>query len=140
MELNLLQQAKREERNRQIQLEQEHEALTEELTKEKVTQALIPNGLKHIQRQYEVCFNDLFFCLQALVDSLTTLVEQEREESEQQMRQLKEEMEEMLGDLAVMEEQELKRQELAENHQKVIENLLQEKEQLKQQLNSLLEG
>lgn len=36
MELNLLQQAKRDERRRQIQLEQEHEALTEELIKEKV--------------------------------------------------------------------------------------------------------
>lgn len=37
MELNMLQQAKRDERERQVQLEQECEALTEELTKEKVT-------------------------------------------------------------------------------------------------------
>lgn len=74
------------------------------------------------------------------MDSLTTLVEQEREASEQQMGQLKDEMEEILGDLAVMEEQELKRQEVAEKSQEVIENLLQEKEQLKRQLNNLLEG
>lgn len=38
MELSTLQQAKRDERKRQIQLEQDHAALTEELTKEKVTQ------------------------------------------------------------------------------------------------------
>ncbi|MEQ2215419.1 hypothetical protein XENOCAPTIV_000801, partial [Xenoophorus captivus] len=35
-ELNILQQAKRDERKRQIQLEQEHMALTEELAKEKL--------------------------------------------------------------------------------------------------------
>lgn len=35
-ELIVLQQAKRNERKRQIQLEQEHTALTEELAKEKV--------------------------------------------------------------------------------------------------------
>jgi len=37
MELTLLQQAKRDERKRKIQLEQGHAVLTEELTKEKVT-------------------------------------------------------------------------------------------------------
>ncbi|MEQ2247595.1 hypothetical protein ILYODFUR_010941 [Ilyodon furcidens] len=113
-ELNILQQAKRDERKRQIQLEQEHTALTEELAKEK-----------------------------ALVDSLTVLVEQEREESEEQMRQLKEEMEEVLGELAVMEEQEQKRQEVAEKSQEALQSLQQEKEELEKQLSDaqpLLEG
>nr|XP_020485315.1 hyaluronan mediated motility receptor-like isoform X1 [Labrus bergylta] len=97
-ELNLLKEAKRDESNRLIQLEQEHSALTEELTKEK-----------------------------ALVDSLTVLVEQEREESEERFRQLKEEMEEVLGELAVLEEQEEGRQEALKRHQ-------EEKEELKKQL------
>ncbi|KAK5612931.1 hypothetical protein CRENBAI_004389 [Crenichthys baileyi] len=113
-ELNILQQAKRDERKRQIQLEQEHTALTEELAKEK-----------------------------ALVDSLTVLVEQEREESEEQMRQLKEEMEEVLGELAVMEEQEQKRQEVTEKSQEALQSLQQEKEELEKQLRDaqpLLEG
>lgn len=97
-ELNVLQQVKRDERKRQIQLEQEHAALAEELAREK-----------------------------ALVDSLTGLVEQEREESEERMRQLKEEMEEVLGELAVMEEQEQKSQE-------ALQSLQREKEQLETQL------
>ena len=37
-ELVVLKEAKKEEKNREIQLQQEHAALTEELTKEKVTQ------------------------------------------------------------------------------------------------------
>ncbi|KAM4732688.1 LOW QUALITY PROTEIN: hyaluronan mediated motility receptor [Anableps anableps] len=113
-ELAVLQQAKRDERKRQIQLEQEHTALTEELAKEK-----------------------------ALVDSLTVLVEQEREESEERMRQLKEEMEEVLVELAVMEEQEQMRQEVAEKSQEALQSLQREKEQLEQQLGdakTLLEG
>lgn len=57
MELNLLQQANSDEKKRQIHLEQEHETLTEELTKEKVP--LIPNSL-NTYRQYEVCFNYSF--------------------------------------------------------------------------------
>ena len=36
-ELNLLQEVKRDEKKKQVQLRQEHDALTEELTKEKVT-------------------------------------------------------------------------------------------------------
>ncbi|KAM6923481.1 uncharacterized protein FYW49_005938 [Xenentodon cancila] len=106
VELSLLQQAKRDESKRQIQLEEEHAALTEELTKEK-----------------------------ALVDSLTVLVEQEREESEEQMRQIKEEMEEVLGELAVLEEQEQSRLELAEQSQEALKKLGEEKEELERQLN-----
>lgn len=37
-EVNLLKEVKREEKKRHIQFQQEHAALTEELTKEKVTQ------------------------------------------------------------------------------------------------------
>ncbi|KAM6923484.1 uncharacterized protein FYW49_005941 [Xenentodon cancila] len=106
VELSLLQQAKRDESKRQIQLEEEHAALTEELTKEK-----------------------------ALVDSLTVLVEQEREESEEQIRQIKEDMEEVLGELAVMEEQEQSRLELAEQSQEALKKLGEEKEELERQLN-----
>ncbi|XP_078117385.1 hyaluronan mediated motility receptor isoform X1 [Sander vitreus] len=97
-ELILLKEAKRDEKKRQIQLGLEHATLTEELTKEK-----------------------------ALVDSLSVLVEQEREESEERLRQLKEEMEEVLGELAVLEEQERRRQEAAER-------LQEENTELKRQL------
>ncbi|KAI9522311.1 hypothetical protein NQZ68_037070 [Dissostichus eleginoides] len=64
-ELIVLKEARKEDQNRQTALQQEHAALTEELTKEK-----------------------------DLVHSLTVLVEQEREESEERLRQLKDEMEE----------------------------------------------
>lgn len=47
---------------------------------------------------------------QALVDSLSGLLEHERGEAEAQQAQLKQEMEEVLGELAVMEEQECRRQ------------------------------
>lgn len=43
------------------------------------------------------------------------LVEQEREDSENRFRQLKEEMEEVLGELALMEEQEQNNQEMTES-------------------------
>lgn len=43
------------------------------------------------------------------------LVEQVREDSENQFRQLKEEMEEVLGELALMEEQEQNNQEMTES-------------------------
>ncbi|XP_014880449.1 hyaluronan mediated motility receptor isoform X1 [Poecilia latipinna] len=104
-ELIVLQQAKRDERKRQIQLEQEHSALAEELAKEK-----------------------------ALVDSLTVLVETEREETEEQMRRLKEEMEEVLGELAVMEEQEQIRLEVAQKSQEALQSLQRDKEELANQL------
>lgn len=106
VELTVLQQVKRQERKRQVQLEQEHAALTEELMKEK-----------------------------ALVDSLTVLVEHEREESDEHLRQLKEEMEEVLGELAAMEEHEQKRQEVAEMSQEALQRLQEEKAELEQQLN-----
>ncbi|KAG8004197.1 Hyaluronan-mediated motility receptor [Nibea albiflora] len=104
-ELVLLKESKRDEKKRQIQLEQEHAALTEELTKEK-----------------------------ALVDSLSVLVEQEREESEERLRQLKEEMEEVLGDLALMEEQEQQKQEVAERSQECLQRLQEENKALEKQL------
>ncbi|XP_026185378.1 hyaluronan mediated motility receptor [Mastacembelus armatus] len=81
-ELNLLKEAKRDEEKQQILLQQEHAVLAEELMKEK-----------------------------ALVDSLSVLVTQEREDSEEQVRLLKEELEEVLGELAVLEDQDKKSQE-----------------------------
>lgn len=45
------------------------------------------------------------------------LVEQEREDSENLFRQLKEEMEEVLGELALMEEQEQNNQEMTESRE-----------------------
>ncbi|XP_038124132.1 hyaluronan mediated motility receptor isoform X2 [Cyprinodon tularosa] len=93
------------ERDRLTQLEQEKAVLTEERVREK-----------------------------ALVDSLTALLEQEREGSEERMRHLKEEMEEVLGELAVMEEQEQKSQELAEKRQVALRCLQREKEELEKEL------
>ncbi|XP_068181649.1 hyaluronan mediated motility receptor [Antennarius striatus] len=98
-ELVSLKETKRDERKRQIQLEQEVSALTEELTKEK-----------------------------ALVDSLSVLVEQERQDSEERFGQLKEEMEEVLGELALLENQEQKSQE-------AIRKLRGENNELEGQLN-----
>ncbi|XP_069552959.1 hyaluronan mediated motility receptor [Brachyistius frenatus] len=109
VELNSLKETKREEKMRQIQLREEHATLTEELTKEK-----------------------------ALVDSLSVLVEQEREESEQRLRQLKEEMEEVLGELAVMEEEELRRQEVAEESQEAVQRLQEENKELERQLSETM--
>lgn len=68
------------------------------------------------------------------MDSLTALLEQEREGSEERMRHLKEEMEEVLGELAVMEEQEQKSQELAEKRQVALRRLQREKEELEEEL------
>lgn len=45
------------------------------------------------------------------------LVEQVREDSENRFRQLKEEMEEVLGELALMEEQEQNNQEMTESQE-----------------------
>ncbi|KAF3693676.1 Hyaluronan mediated motility receptor Intracellular hyaluronic acid-binding protein [Channa argus] len=104
-ELNLLKEAKRDEKKRQIQLQQEHAALTEELIKEK-----------------------------ALVDSLSVLVKQEREESEEKMRQLTEEMEEVLGELAILEDQDKKRQEMVEKSQEDVQKLQEENSELERQL------
>uniref|UniRef100_A0A3B4ESP4 Hyaluronan mediated motility receptor n=1 Tax=Pundamilia nyererei TaxID=303518 RepID=A0A3B4ESP4_9CICH len=85
-ELGLLKEAKKEETKRCTELQEEHAKLTEELAKER-----------------------------SLVDSLSVLVEQEREDSENLFRQLKEEMEEVLGELALMEEQEQNNQEMTES-------------------------
>ncbi|KAM6952195.1 hyaluronan mediated motility receptor [Lycodopsis pacificus] len=104
-ELLLLKEAKKDEKNTQIQLQQEHAALTEELTKEK-----------------------------ALVDSLSVLVEQEREEAEERLRQLKEEMEEVLGELALLEDQEQTSQEVAERNQESLQRLQEEYNELEGQL------
>ena len=68
---------------------------------------------------------------QSLVDSLSLLLEHEREESEVQRAQMKEEMEEVLGELALMEEQEQERQ---EEVQQSLHCLQQEKQHLVQQL------
>ncbi|KAF3838073.1 hypothetical protein F7725_009841 [Dissostichus mawsoni] len=104
-ELIVLKEARKEDQNRQTALQQEHAALTEELTKEK-----------------------------DLVHSLTVLVEQEREESEERLRQLKDEMEEVLGELTLLEEQELRRQETAESGQEEIQRLQEGNDELKKQL------
>ena len=72
--------------------------------------------------------------LQNLVDSLTVLLEQEREESEERLRQLKDEMEEVLGELTLLEEQELRRQEMAESGQEEIQRLQQGNDELEKQL------
>lgn len=72
--------------------------------------------------------------LQDLVDSLTVLVEQEREESEERLRQLKDEMEEVLGELTLLEEQELRRQETTESRQEEIQRLQEGNDELEKQL------
>ncbi|XP_034399458.1 hyaluronan mediated motility receptor [Cyclopterus lumpus] len=104
-ELLLIKEAKKDEKNTQIQLQQEHAALTEELTKEKV-----------------------------LVDSLSVLVEQEREEAEERLRQLKEELEEVLGELAVLEDLDQRRQEVAERSQESLQRLQEDYNELERQL------
>ncbi|XP_063340143.1 hyaluronan mediated motility receptor [Pelmatolapia mariae] len=103
-ELGLLKEAKKEETKRCTELQEEHAKLTEELAKER-----------------------------SLVDSLSVLVEQEREDSENQFRQLKEEMEEVLGELALMEEQEQKNQEMTESRE-TLQSLQEENEELERQL------
>ncbi|XP_036933856.1 hyaluronan mediated motility receptor [Acanthopagrus latus] len=100
-----LKELKRDEEKRQIDLERENASLTAELTKEK-----------------------------ALVDSLSVLVEQEREESDEKLRQLKEEMEEVLGELALLEDQDKKREEDASRHEEAFQRLQEEKSELERQL------
>ncbi|KAM8910862.1 hyaluronan mediated motility receptor isoform 2-T2 [Spinachia spinachia] len=104
-ELFLLKEAKKDEKNAQIELQHEHAALSEELTKEK-----------------------------ALVDSLSVLVEQEREEAEERLRQLKEEMEEVLGDLAVLEDQEQRGLEAAQRSHDSLQRLQEDYSELERQL------
>lgn len=53
-ELNLLKETKRDEKKKQIHLQQEHAALTEELAKEKVKNRLLPylaHLFQHIDTQ-----------------------------------------------------------------------------------------
>ncbi|XP_030001952.1 hyaluronan mediated motility receptor isoform X2 [Sphaeramia orbicularis] len=104
-ELVTLKEAKRDEKKKQIQLQQEHGMLTEELEKEK-----------------------------ALVDSLSVLLKQEREEAEERFSQLKEEMEDVLGELVIMEEQEQKKQEIMEKSQEELQKLQTENSELEKQL------
>lgn len=53
IELSLLKEAKRDEKKRQIQLQQEHAALTEELAKEKVTQNFL-SSMMHFFLKFSV--------------------------------------------------------------------------------------
>lgn len=55
------------------------------------------------------------------------------------MRQLKEEMEEVLGELAIMEEQEQNRQEVAERSQEALQRLQEENNLLERQLSDARE-
>ncbi|KAM9834232.1 hyaluronan mediated motility receptor isoform 1-T1 [Syngnathus typhle] len=87
-ELQLLKDTNRDEEEKKIQLQHEHASLTEELAKER-----------------------------ALVDCLTVLLEQERQESEECRNKLNEELEEVLGELALMEEQAQRRGEAREQSQ-----------------------
>ncbi|XP_061542204.1 hyaluronan mediated motility receptor [Phycodurus eques] len=93
-ELKLLKDTNRDERETQIQLQHEHASFIEELEKER-----------------------------ALVNSLTVLLERERQESEECQSKLYEEMEEVLGELALMEEQEQRRGEAREQSQEKINAL-----------------
>ncbi|XP_049619000.1 hyaluronan mediated motility receptor [Syngnathus scovelli] len=99
-ELQLLKDTNRDEEEKKIQLQHEHASLTEELAKER-----------------------------ALVDCLTVLLEQERQESEECRNKLNEELEEVLGELALMEEQAQRQGEAREQSQEemnVIEKQLRE--------------
>lgn len=68
------------------------------------------------------------------MDSLSVLVEQEREESEERSMKLKEEIEEALGELALMEDQEQRRQEMGVESQKALQKLQEENKELERQL------
>ncbi|KAK7922548.1 hypothetical protein WMY93_009450 [Mugilogobius chulae] len=109
-ELKTLREAKKEEEKKQIHLQEEHGAISEELAKEK-----------------------------ALVDSLTVLLMQEREESEQKLAQLKEEMEEVLGEVAILEEEDLRRRDVISKNQEEMEKLQTENMELEKQLNDTRE-
>ncbi|KAM9375712.1 hyaluronan mediated motility receptor isoform 2-T2 [Pholidichthys leucotaenia] len=104
-ELNLVKETRREERMRQIHLQEEHDKLTKELAKQTSS-----------------------------VESLSELVEHGRKEFEEQMAQLKREMKEVLGELALMEEQEQMAQQVAEKSQEVLQTLQKENEELARQL------
>lgn len=86
---------------------------------------------KHLSSVY---YNHDFSFVQALADSLSVLLEQEREESEEQLRTLKDEMEEVLGELSAMEEQEQRRQEVVEKSQEALQSMQEENTELESQL------
>lgn len=62
------------------------------------------------------------------------LVEQEREEADERLRQLKEEMEEVLGELAVLEDQEQTGLEAAQRSHETLERLQEDYSELERQL------
>ncbi|CAL8306785.1 unnamed protein product [Arctogadus glacialis] len=101
-ELSTLQEVRREEERKGMALQQAYTALSEELEKEK-----------------------------SLVDSLSLLLEHEREEAEVQRAQMKEEMEVVLGELALIEEQAPRMQEEMDQS---LQRLQQENHHLVQQL------
>nr|XP_057919590.1 hyaluronan mediated motility receptor isoform X3 [Doryrhamphus excisus] len=109
-ELYLLKETDREEKSRQIRLQSEHASLTEELAKER-----------------------------ALVDSLSVLLEHERQESEEHRSKLKEELEEVLGELALMEEQEQRRADAVDQSQEALQKLQEENTELERQLSDTRE-
>ncbi|XP_077589556.1 hyaluronan mediated motility receptor isoform X2 [Stigmatopora nigra] len=103
-ELKLLKDANRDEDERLIQVQKEHASVNEELMKEK-----------------------------ALVHSLTVLLEQLRQESEESLNTLNEELEEVLGELALMEEQERRQSQVKDQFQQqiiVLEKQLSESKEL----------
>ncbi|KAM9795629.1 hyaluronan mediated motility receptor [Neosynchiropus ocellatus] len=104
-ELNQLMETNKDVQKRRFQLEQQHIALTEELAKEK-----------------------------ALVDSLSVLMDQEKQDSEEKFQQLHDELEEVLGELSLMEDKDQRRLEVMEKNQEALERLQEQKEELEKEL------
>ncbi|XP_061757806.1 hyaluronan mediated motility receptor isoform X2 [Nerophis ophidion] len=109
-ELNLLKDTNLDDKKKHIQLQHDHASLNEELAKER-----------------------------ALVDSLSVLLDQERQESEDRLSKLKEELEEVLGELALMEEQEQRRTESMEQSQEALQRLQEENTEMERQLSDTRE-
>ncbi|XP_053735151.1 hyaluronan mediated motility receptor [Synchiropus splendidus] len=105
-ELNQLMETNNDVQERRVQLEQQHVALTEELAKEK-----------------------------ALADSLSVLMDQERQDSEEKFQQLHDELEEVLGELSLMEDTDQRRLQALERLQKQKEDLEKELCDVKELLN-----
>lgn len=61
-ELNLLKEEKRDEKKRQTQLQQAHDTLTDELTKEKVTQTFFVSHGPHSFYVYIQCSDGRLTC------------------------------------------------------------------------------
>ncbi|XP_061901570.1 hyaluronan mediated motility receptor [Entelurus aequoreus] len=109
-ELNLLKDTNLDDKKKQIKLQHDHASLNEELAKER-----------------------------ALVDSLSVLLDQERQESEERLSKLKEELEEVLGELVLMEEQEQRRAESMEQSQEALQRLQEENTEMERQLSDTRE-